>query len=143
MSIEINHILVRTNDLKNMSQFLIQVLSLEKGFRPPFHFAGVWLYGDDKPLIHLVEIAPDDESLSDYLGCKTSASDIGMGAVDHIAFTGADYPELLNRLKQQQIKYYERTVPSTNEHQVFVDGPDSLKLELLFNVDKSSTNTRI
>lgn len=140
MTIEINHVLVRTNDLENMSRFLTQVLCLEKGFRPPFRFSGAWLYGNDKPLIHLVEIAPDDERLSDYLGSNTSAPDIGKGAVDHIAFTGADYSELLQRLKQQQIKYYERTIPSTNEHQVFVVGPDSLKLEFLFNVDKSSIN---
>lgn len=143
MSIDINHILVRTNDLKNMSRFLTQVVGLKKGFRPPFNFSGAWLYGGDKPLIHLVEINLDDESLSDYLGGKTPASDIGMGAVDHIAFSGNDYRKLLERLKQQHIEYFERTVPSTNEHQVFVDGPDNLKLELLFNADKSSINTRI
>jgi catechol 2,3-dioxygenase-like lactoylglutathione lyase family enzyme len=137
MSIEINHVLVRTHDLENMTAFLIQVLGLKKGFRPPFNFIGDWLYSDDKPLIHLVEVAADDESLSDYLGGKTSSSDIGMGAVDHIAFTGVDYSGLLNRLQQQHIKYYERTIPLTNEHQVFVDGPDGLKLEILFNLDKS------
>lgn len=143
MCIEINHVLVRTNDLKNMIRFLTQVVGLEKGFRPPFNFPGAWLYGDDRPLIHLVEINPGDESQSDYLGSKPSASEIGMGSVDHIAFSGSDYPELLERLKQRQIEYFERTVPSTNEHQVFVNGPDNLNLELLFNADKSSINTRI
>ena len=143
MSIELNHILVRTSDLKNMSHFLTQIAGLEEGFRPAFDFSGAWLYTGDKPLVHLVEIAPCDASLSDYLGNKASVLDIGIGAVDHIAFTGTDYTELLNCLKQQQYKYYERTVPSTKEHQVFVEGPDGLKLELMFHVDKSSINTRI
>lgn len=143
VSIEINHILVRTSDLKYMSRFLTHIAGLEEGFRPAFDFSGAWLYTGDKPLIHLVEIDSYDASLSGYLGNKTSQLDIGIGAVDHIALTGTDYMELLNRLKQQQFKYYERTVPSTNEHQVFVEGPDCLKLELLFNVDKSSINTCI
>jgi hypothetical protein len=118
-----------------MCCFLIQILGLKRGYRPPFQFPGAWLYSDDKPLIHLVENSPDDESLADYLGSKTSASDISMGAVDHIALTGASYPKLLKHLEQKQINYYERTIPSTSEHQVFIEAPDDLKLELLFNLN--------
>ena len=138
MSIEINHILVRTTDLDDMSRFLIQVVGLEKGFRPPFNFSGVWLYGDDKPLVHLVEINPDDKGLSDYLGSKTSTSYMSRGVVDHIAFNGVDYHALIERFEQQHIEYVERTIPSTNEHQVFVEGPDNLKVEFLFSANKSS-----
>lgn len=136
MNIEINHVLVRTRYLKNMIHFLKQTVGLEEGFRPPFNFPGAWLYSDDKPLVHLIEINPDDKDPSDYLGSQTYASEIGIGAVDHIAFSGCDFSQLIERLKQQQIKYFERTVPLTNEHQVFAEGPDGLKVELLFKTDE-------
>ena len=132
MNIEINHVLVRTTHLKNMSQFLTQTVGLEEGHRPPFNFPGTWLYSNDKPLVHLVEIHSDNNRQSDYLGQQSSVAEIGLGAVDHIAFSGSNYPELIEGLKQQHIEYFERTVPLTGEHQVFAKGPDGLKLELLF-----------
>jgi lactoylglutathione lyase len=141
MNIEINHVLVRTRHLKNMIHFLIRTVGLEEGFRPPFNFPGAWLYSDDKPLIHLVEINPDDKGQSDYLGSQTAVSEIGMGAVDHIAFSGCNYPHLIKRLKQQKIKYFERIVPLTNEHQLFVEGPDGLRIELLFKTDEILNKT--
>ncbi len=141
MNIEINHVLVRTRHLKNMIHFLIQTVGLEEGFRPPFNFPGAWLYSDDKPLIHLVEINPDDKGQSDYLGSQTAVSESGMGAVDHIAFSGCNYPHLIKRLKQQKFKYFERIVPLTNEHQVFVEGPDGLRIELLFKTDEILNKT--
>lgn len=110
-------------------------MDLEKGFRPPFNFSGAWLYSDDKPLVHLIEINPNDKDQSDSLGSQTYASETGMEVVDHIAFSGCDYSHLIKRLKQQ-IKYFERTVPLTNEHQVFAEGPDGLRIELLFKTDE-------
>ena len=126
---------VQTRDLKNMSRFLTQVLGLKEGFRLPFpfYYSGVWLYRGSKPVIHIVEIVRQSESLSD----------IGLRGLEHFTFKGDDYSELLKRLKQQEIKNYEQTMSSINEHQVFVDGPDNLKIELLFNVDKSSINVCI
>jgi lactoylglutathione lyase len=138
MNIEIHHVLVRTTHLKNMSQFLTQTVGLKEGFRPPFNFPGAWLYVDDKPLIHLVEINSYEKDQSNYLGKQSSVAEIGMGAVDHIAFSGGNYPQLIERLKQQHIEYFERTVPLMGEHQVFAEGPDGLRLEMLFKADEIS-----
>jgi lactoylglutathione lyase len=135
MSIEINHVLVRTNDLKNMIHFLAQTVGLKEGFRPPFNFAGAWLYSDNKPLVHLTEINPVGKGQLDYLGNKASDSKVGSDVVDHIAFSMSDYPKLIARLKQQQIEYFERAVPLTGEHQVFAEGPDGLRIELLFDAN--------
>ncbi len=139
MNIEINHVLVRTTHLKNMSQFLTQIADLTEGFRPPFNFPGTWLYSNDKPLVHLVEIDSKKEGQSDYLGQQSTVAEIGLGAVDHIAFTGGNYPQLIERLKQHHIEYFERIVPLTGEHQVFAEGPDGLRLELLFKADEISS----
>lgn len=135
MAIEINHVLVRTSNLENMIHFLTDTVGLIEGSRPPFNFPGAWLYGNDKPLIHIVEIEGNDESQSDYLG-ENISSEIAMGAVDHIAFNGQNYPELIKHLKTDNIRYFERTVPLTGEHQVFAEGPDGIRVELLFEKDK-------
>ena len=138
MSIKINHILVRTNDLKSMCLFLIQNLVLTKGFSPSFGFPDLWVYSDDKLLIQIVESVPNDEKASDNLGEQTSEFDTDLVASNNRVFTNADCPELIDFLNQKEIKYYEQTIPSTNEHQFFVDGPDGLKLEISFNIDKLS-----
>lgn len=136
MNLEINHVLIRTSNLKKMIHFLTQIVGLKEGFRPPFKFPGAWLYSNDKPLIHLAEINLNDKDQSDYLGSRTSASEIGSGAVDHVSFSGSNYPELMERLNQQKIEYFERTVPLTGEHQVFVEGLDGLRIEFLLETDK-------
>lgn len=138
MNIEINHVLVQTRELKKMSRFFEQVVGLTEGVRPPFDFPGAWLYSDGKPVVHLVEISRRDEGKSRYLGSTAPMPESGTGAVEHIAFSGLHYPELLERLGQHDVDYFERTVPLTKEHQVFINGPDNLKIELLFNADKSA-----
>jgi len=112
----IDHVLICTRDLKGMQHFFEEVLCLEPGPRPPFPFDGTWLYSEGKPLIHLA----------------ASSVHSSRGAVDHIAFTGDSYRELINRLKQNKQEYVERTVPGSGEHQVFVAGPEGISLELQF-----------
>lgn len=52
--------------------------------------------------------------------------------IDHIAFSGSDYPTLIARLQHHHLDYFERTVPLTSEHQVFVEGPEGLRVEIQF-----------
>lgn len=129
----INHVLIRTQDLDEMVQFLTHAIGLEKGFRPSFPFPGIWLYSSDTPLIHLVEANHIDQAQADYLGANIPN---GKGSIEHIALAGDNYDSLIDRLQQQQIAYTERTVPLTKEHQVFVQGPDGIALEILFAYDK-------
>ncbi len=138
MKIAINHVLIRTADIEGMIQFFEQSLNLENGYRPPFNFLGAWLWGDDKPLIHLSEISLVDKEQSDYLGSQKVASEMGTGTIDHIAFSGSDYQELIERLKHYKMEYLERTVPLTGEYQVFVEGPEGLRIEIQF--DEQQTN---
>jgi len=138
MSMTINHVLIRTSRLDEMKQFLAQVAGLQEGARPPFNFSGAWMYSGDRPLIHLVEIGAPEPGLSDYLGESSTASITGAGPVDHIAFSGSDYPALMERLHRQHTEFYERTVPETHEHQVFVEGPEGVRLEFLFAGNKEN-----
>lgn len=138
---KINHILIKTSDLSNMASFLGKITNLKEGHRPPFPFHGVWMYHDDKPVIHLMETQANSAQ-ADYLGSPRVASQsTDTGAVDHIAFEGDDYEQLISKLARENIHYVERTVPLSREHQVFISGPDGLKLEILFNQNKISLTT--
>jgi len=128
----LNHVLIHTSDLKKMSLFFEQILGLKQGYRPPFPFSGAWLYSDDKPIIHLSESNPADTEFSDYLDAK-STSKPGTGIIDHIAFSGNDYPLLIKQLEHYHLNFFERSVPLTGEHQVFVTAPEGLKVEIQFD----------
>jgi lactoylglutathione lyase len=123
---KINHVLVRTGDLEAMNRFLIDVIGLEEGNRPPFPFAGSWLYSEGKTIVHVI------------LDSSAGNAD---GAVDHVALEGADYDRLLASLTKHEIEYAEYTVPQSREHQVFVSGPDGLKVEMLFPAEINKTQS--
>lgn len=105
MSLVINHILIRTDDLVEMIRFFEQTLELKNGYRPEFPFSGAWLWSDDRPLIHLSESQPSDVAQSEYLENDKMHSGLGTGSVDHIAFSGADYLGLIERLHQYQLDF--------------------------------------
>jgi lactoylglutathione lyase len=136
MNIVINHFLIRTSDLKEMIHFFENILGLHQGNRPAFGFPGAWLYSDKKPLIHLSENSSSDnladKKQADYLGRSHNSTHFSTGIIDHIAFSGVDYSDLKDRLKQYKMKYFERSIPLTGEHQVFVDGPEGLRVEIQF-----------
>lgn len=134
----INHILIQASDLSNMTSFIENVTGLTVGSRPPFPFPGSWMYHDDKPVIHIVE-ARENSAQAHYLRSGSPNSNkVGSDyVIDHVAFEGEDYNSLIARLLRHGIDYFERTVPLSQEHQVFVDGPDGVKLEILFNQHKT------
>ena len=123
---KINHVLVRASDLETMNRFLVNAIGLEEGERPPFPFSGSWLYSDGKPIIHVIH--------------DLSAGNAD-GTVDHVALEGANYDTLLAALARHDIDYAERNVPQSGEHQVFVSGPDGLKVEMLFPVEMNQTQS--
>ncbi len=122
----INHVLVLTTDLKVMKFFWIKVIGLQAGDRPPFPFKGVWVYSDDRPLIHIAE---------------QSVLAFGNGAIAHVALEGADHKSLLERLNTSTYLYTEKVVPLSGERQVFIIGPDGLIVEMLFPISGQQETT--
>jgi catechol 2,3-dioxygenase-like lactoylglutathione lyase family enzyme len=131
------HFSVRTPDLDASKRFYTDVVGFHEGFRPPFKFPGVWLYrgGDeaDFGVVHLIGIDKNDPSgLKDYLGDKAEEGLRGSGAVDHLAFLATDLRDMHQRLKKAGLEYRQRTVPSLGLHQVFVEDPSGITIELNF-----------
>ena len=129
------HYSVRTTDLAGSLRFYTEVLGLRTGFRPAFNFPGYWLYrgGDeaDFGVVHLIGVDPDDPSrLHDYLGDKDAASLRGSSAVDHLAFLANDLPDMCARLRGAGLTFRERTIPQLGLHQLFVEDPSGVTIEL-------------
>ena len=140
------HFSVRTTALDASRQFYCEVLGFRVGFRPPFPFPGLWLYrgGDeaDFGVVHLIGIDKDDPSgLKAYLGDKDEGSLYGSAAVDHLAFLATDLVDMHDRLRQQRIDFRERTVPSLGLHQLFVEDPSGITIELNYPAAEAAALT--
>ena len=136
------HFSVRTTDVEASRQFYVEVLGFKEGFRPPFKFPGLWLYrgGDeaDFGVVHIIGIDRNDpEGLKAYLGDKPEESLYGSAAVDHLAFLATDLVEMHRRLHVAGLEFRERTVPSLGLHQLFVEDPSGVTIELNFPAEEA------
>lgn len=138
MAMSLNHFSIRTLDLAACERFYCGALGLRVGPRPAFPFPGLWLYAGDtavwaNAVVHIIGIDRNDpEGLKQYLGDRDETSLHGTGAVDHVAFFTDGLATTLARLQQNGVPCRERTVPSIGLHQVFVDDPNGVVVELNF-----------
>jgi catechol 2,3-dioxygenase-like lactoylglutathione lyase family enzyme len=136
------HYSVRTTRLEASRHFYVDVLGFREGFRPPFDFPGLWLYkGDDEAqfgVVHIIGIDPDaPQGLIAYLGDKSEQTLHGSAAIDHLAFLATDLIDMRRRLQQAGLTFRERTVPSIGLHQVFVEDPSGVTIELNYPADEA------
>ena len=134
MAIEkLDHYSIRTKDVESTRRFYTEVMGLEVGPRPNFPFPGVWLYQGRSAVVYVIGIDPNDASgLQDYLGDKTLDTQSDTGAIDHVAFVGCDLGAMRERFQSAGIPFRERTVPTLNLKQVFLEDPNGITIELNF-----------
>ncbi|KUY76770.1 VOC family protein [Burkholderia sp. Bmkn7] len=130
------HYSIRTLDLERSCRFYERVLGFKRGYRPPFDFPGAWLYkgGDesDYGTVHIIGIDPaNPDGLAAYLGDKTLPAS-GTGTVDHIAFLATGVEAMWDTLRAEHVAWRDRTVPSLGLHQVFIEDPSGVTIELNF-----------
>jgi len=136
MALTLNHYSIRTADLAASRRFYETVLGLTVGPRPDFPFPGLWMYRGDhadmaNAAVHVIGIDPTDASgLARYLGERGADSRAGTGALDHVAFYAEGLGTMLAHLKQLGIEPRQRTVPSIGLHQLFLDDPNGVVVEL-------------
>jgi catechol 2,3-dioxygenase-like lactoylglutathione lyase family enzyme len=129
----LQHFLVRAQDLEATKNFYVDVLGLAVGPRPPFTFPGYWLYLGETPCVHLAS-ARASAGQTDYLGAG-QAGDGGTGALDHLAFICDGLEAMVANLERRGIPMRRRIVPEQRVHQIFVQDPDGVTLELNFFLD--------
>jgi catechol 2,3-dioxygenase-like lactoylglutathione lyase family enzyme len=144
MALTLNHFSIRTADLDASRRFYADVLGLSVGPRPDFPFPGLWMYRGDhgdvaNAVVHLIGIdRSDPDGLKKYLGDRDEAALAGSGAVDHIAFFADGLAAMLAYLKRQSVAYRERTVPSIGLHQLFLEDPCGVVIELNYAAAEKS-----
>jgi catechol 2,3-dioxygenase-like lactoylglutathione lyase family enzyme len=143
-NLSLNHFSIRSLEIEKTSEFYSKLLGLTVGPRPEFPFPGVWLYNGDEnswanAVLHLIAIDKNDPNgLKQYLGERDPASLYGSGAVDHIAFFAHGLEEKITLLKSMKISYRERTVPVLKFHQIFLDDPNGVIIELNYPAEEKA-----
>jgi len=135
-NLSLNHFSIRSLEIEKTTDFYSKLLGLTVGPRPEFPFPGVWLYNGDESswanaVLHLIAVDKNDPNgLKKYLGERDPSSLYGSGAVDHIAFFATGLEEKIALLKNLDIPFRERTVPVIGLHQIFLDDPNGIVIEL-------------
>lgn len=127
---QINHFSIRTEKVSETVHFYCDVLGLKDGFRPPFKFPGAWLYIENQPIVHILDISDEDNNLNAYLGKRQKSA--GTGSVDHIALECKDYSGFHRKLSLLGLEFQERFPPETEQRQLFVEDPNGITIELIF-----------
>lgn len=136
MGLNLNHVSIRASDLEACRRFYTDVIGLVAGPRPDFPFPGVWLYAGSttawsNAVVHVIGIDPaHPDGLEGYLGSREGAAARGSGVVDHVAFNGTGLAQMRQRLAALGIAARERTVPGLGLHQLFLEDPDGVVVEL-------------
>ena len=123
----LHHFTILTKDVEETSEFLKTALGFTDGYTPEVDFPLAWLYCGEQPVIHVVG--------------KGSPGDTGGGRIDHVAFNCSDYPGVKARLDACGATQKEQTQPKIGVHQIFVEIPEGVWLELIFNYEQYLTDT--
>jgi catechol 2,3-dioxygenase-like lactoylglutathione lyase family enzyme len=136
MTLSLNHLSIRTLDLDATRNFYENVLGLTVGPRPDFPFPGLWMYRGDhgdiaNAAVHIIGMDRNDpQGLKNYLGDRDPSSLHGTGAVDHVAFFATGLAGMREHLRRIGVAARERTVPNIGLHQLFLDDPNGVVIEL-------------
>ncbi|MDP5208883.1 VOC family protein [Microbulbifer sp. 2205BS26-8] len=103
-------ILIRVRD------FYKAVLGLAEGNRPHFARRGFWLYGNGRPIVHLIEGDTKEQPVAPYL--------------DHIAFHTDDLQPIKERLGSLGIDCEQMLVPGGRIEQLIFYDPVGIKVEV-------------
>ena len=136
MPLTINHFSIRTTDLEACRRFYADVLGLTVGPRPAFPFPGLWMYRGDhgdvaNAVVHIIGTdRTEEQGLDGYLGERDEAQVRGTGSIDHVAFFADGLPTMLAHLASSGVEFRQRTVPNLGLHQVFLEDPNGVVIEL-------------
>ena len=136
MALTINHFSIRTNDLEASRVFYADVLGLTVGPRPAFPFPGLWMYRGDhgdvaNAVVHIIGTdRTKEQGLDGYLGERDETALRGTGTIDHVAFFADGLAAMLKHLDSVGVTCRQRTVPNIGLHQVFLDDPNGVVIEL-------------
>jgi catechol 2,3-dioxygenase-like lactoylglutathione lyase family enzyme len=110
------------DDLPVLLDFYSGTLGLEEGYRPALRNPGHWLYAGGQAVVHLNALL-------------TASPSRDGGPLDHIAFKAHGLVTTREALRAANVQFSETPLKGTRLHQVFLNDPLGLKVELNFDVD--------
>jgi len=121
----LDHVNLRTSQLKNMIEWYGEILGLRPGARPDFEFPGAWLYAGQNAVIHLVGVE--------------GATGVGSEAdlkMEHFAFTAIGAGPFEERLKATTTPYRRSVLEATRTVAFNVWDPDGNHIHVDFSEDE-------
>ncbi len=128
---DINHYLIRANNLERTRDFYCKVLGFEVMPRPDFPFPGYWLGVNGKIQVHMAQAGVPNAKVY-YLGSPKNAAKNNSGVIDHIAFLASDPEKMVGHLQSLGVPIRPRSFPESQLFQLFIKDPDGLTIELNF-----------
>jgi catechol 2,3-dioxygenase-like lactoylglutathione lyase family enzyme len=125
---EMEHVLVLSDDIERTCEFYSRVVGLQVGERPPLEFPGYWLYAGPTPCLHVADRRAYLAHAA-WLGLTVAHEPPGAGPVDHIAFNASDYDEINARLESNGVGAVRNTVPG-GPRQLFIEDPNGVRVEI-------------
>ncbi len=117
----IDHVNVESDDVDRSAKFYRDVIGLSEGPRPEFDRPGYWMYAGDKPVVHIIATAPDNQMLT---GSKDAS-------ISHFALQIKNYQGARDHLDALGIPYETNDVPDTKIRQLFLEDPEGVMIELI------------
>jgi catechol 2,3-dioxygenase-like lactoylglutathione lyase family enzyme len=129
--LQLDHFTIRTEKWAETAEFFEHVIGLAPGPRPGFRFPGCWMYAAGHPLLHIASVQGDPDELKGYLGDKPGG--YGSGSLDHVSLRCEGLEQVQARLQSMGIAFRERVIPQIAEHQLFLEDPNGITIEMIFD----------
>jgi catechol 2,3-dioxygenase-like lactoylglutathione lyase family enzyme len=118
--IDMHHVAMATADIETTIKFYTEIVGLKAGPTPSSSRPLQWMYAGDNPVLHIFQ--PNEE--------RAETKDEVYG-VAHFALQIADFDQAKAHLDQHDIDYAVNIMESRNAWQLFFDGPDGVRIELI------------
>lgn len=128
-----DHYTVRAQNLDASVAFYTEVLGLRAQTMSDLGFRLVLLFLGEQAVVNLLETGAGlDKFMGRPAPAYTGGAERITGNIEHLAFNGTDLAGFKARLATHQVKYSERLLPEFGIHQLFIDDPDGVELEINF-----------
>jgi catechol 2,3-dioxygenase-like lactoylglutathione lyase family enzyme len=133
-----NHLSKETENVDEMVRFYTKVMGFRRIKRPPFPFAGAWLFMPPSTALHIIEKDPSVDlpegpcaavkKMGNWQEVAKNPASLKRG--HHMAFRTEDLALTMELLKEYGIKFAENVVPQTGQRQLFFFDPDGNGIEI-------------
>jgi catechol 2,3-dioxygenase-like lactoylglutathione lyase family enzyme len=115
-----DHFTIVTDQLEATRAFYVDLLGMRTGPRPPFPVPGLWLYVQDRPVLHVVEV--------------NQMPMPRRGALDHMAYWAEGLTDTIASLRSHSVNLrLIRSPGAIRTWQLFFNDPNGIEIELDFS----------